>query len=281
MKQIIFIASLIHSGSTLLALMLGGHSRLIGLGEISQVIKDGPVGLEKTRQVPCSCGQLMDACPFWSQITPQFQSFQQTQFANRYQMVLNTFERVFGPEVIPVDSSKAISHLAKLHHQVNASIKVLYLIRDVRSFTISHLDDLKRKGGEQGWRQWVKRTAFYTFWWWYGENRRMQRFFAEQQIQVFQIGYEELCLYPELMLQKLCDFLGEAYEPAMLALQDSQSHIIRGNRMRYQKEKSDLTYDHRWFLRREWMLPALLFPNILRYNRQHVYRNETEAIWRR
>jgi hypothetical protein len=107
----------------------------------------------------------------------------------------------------------------------------------------------------------------------------MQRFFQAQNMQMFQLGYEELCLYPDQMMAIVYDFLGEERNPAMLTLQQTGSHVMRGNRMRYQKEKSQIRYDHRWFLRREWIWPALFFPNIMHYNASEVYHNNTEAIW--
>jgi hypothetical protein len=49
-KKLVFIASLSHSGSTILDLILGGHSRFVGLGEIVRVLRPGPTGLEKNSE---------------------------------------------------------------------------------------------------------------------------------------------------------------------------------------------------------------------------------------
>ncbi len=279
MKKLVFICSMEHSGSTLLDLMLGGHSHIIGLGEIIQVIKRGPMGMGKTRQVVCSCGSIIDECVFWSKVASRLHADESLSFEARYRMVLDTFEEVFGHGYIPVDSSKSLAHLQVLKRNLPLDIKVLYIIKDVRNFTISQLDSLNRKQ-KRRWQSPLTRTSFYTFWWWYLENKKMQRVFAEQNMQVLQIGYEELCLYPERMLQTICDFLEEEPEPSMLSLKESGSHVIRGNRMRYQKDKAEIRYDHRWFLRREWSTPAFFFPNIMKYNTREVYKNNTEGIWK-
>lgn len=279
MKKLIYVCSMEHSGSTLLDLMLGGHPRFIGLGEIIQVIKPGPMGMGKTRQVVCSCGAVIDECLFWSKVASRLPSGDSLSFEERYRIVLDTFEEVFGHDYIPVDSSKSLTHLQVLKHSLPLDLKVLYIIKDVRNFTISQLDSIKRKQ-KRHWQNAITRTTLYTFWWWYLENKKMQRVFTEQNMHVLQIGYEELCLYPQQMLQKICDFLEEAPEPSMLALKESGSHVIRGNRMRYQKDKLEIRYDHRWFLRREWSVPSFFFPNIMRYNTQEVYKNNTEAIWK-
>jgi hypothetical protein len=275
MKRMIFIASLRHSGSTLLDLILGGHSRLIGLGEVARFLEQG---VEEAGQAVCSCGNKMDQCLFWSKVASRLPSQDTLRFEEQYNLVLNTFDEVFGQDVIPVDSSKYLPYVELLYTRLKRDMKVLYLIKDVRSFTISQIDNVKRKRDRQR-RNYLHIMPTYIFWRWYLTNKQMQRVFAEQNIPVFQIGYEELCLYPKFIIQKMCDFLGEQIEPSMLTLKDSNSHVLRGNRMRYQKEKAEILYDHRWFSRREWIIPAFLFPNIMKYNAKEVYKNNTEMIW--
>lgn len=258
--------------------MLGGHSRFIGLGEVARVVKSGGIQQTETRQSICSCGNEIHQCPFWSNVASRLQDHEHSKFEERYEVMLDVFANLFGQDSIPVDSSKYIYNLEKLK-KLQVEIKVLHIIKDVRSFTISQLDNLSRKKANRR-RPWnVKRSPAYVFWWWYSQNRKMQRFFADRKIQVFQIGYEELCLYPKLMIQRICDFLEEDMELSMLTLKDSQSHIMRGNRMRTQKDKVEISYDHRWFFRNEWIMPAFLFPNIMRYNAKEVYHNHTGAIW--
>jgi hypothetical protein len=273
MKQIVYISSLTHSGSTLLDLILGGHPRFIGLGEVARFAERR---LENSREAICSCGQRMDDCLFWSQVAARFQAHEGLNFEQKYRLVFEIFEEIFGPDAIPVDSSKHLSPLDVLHSSPHFDLKILYLLKDVRSFTVSRLDNLKRKEGQR----WYKRIPGQIFWDWYARNRKMRHFFIDRKMEVFQVGYEELCLHPGKIVGKICDFLGETMEPAMLTLQESGSHVLRGNRMRYQKEKAEMSYDHRWFLRNEWILPAFLFPHIMRYNAREVYRNNTDAIWR-
>lgn len=73
---------------------------------------------------------------------------------------------------------------------------------------------------------------------------------------------------------------GETMRQLVYILTDTQSHIIRGNRMRSQAEKRRrVAYDDRWFYKQEGMLPAVLFPQIMRYNSRQVYRNLRDQIW--
>jgi len=276
MKKLLYIASLPHSGSTLLDLMLGGHSKIIGLGEVARFLERD---LENSRQATCSCGNRMDDCVFWSQVASRLESgSKELTLTEKYALVFEVFDEVYGEEYILVDSSKHRPQLDLLHSSFQSDLIVAFLMRDVRSATISRIDNLRRKrSGSQG--SWLEYRPSYIFWQWYLRNKKMQAFFNERNMPVFQLGYEELCLYPRQMLQKVCDFLGEEMEPTMLTLQQSSSHVMRGNRMRYQEDKSELRYDHRWFSRREWLWPATMFPNIMRYNAAEVYRNNTEAVW--
>jgi hypothetical protein len=279
MQRIVYISGLSHSGSTLLALMLGGHSHLIGLGEIGQVIKPGPMGLEKSRQSVCSCGYKMDKCIFWSKVYSALKHKDNESFEERYKIVLETFYEVFGQDVVPLDSSKKNKPLRLLNNNLKLDMKVLYIIKDVRSFTVSYIDNIRNKEKYRS-LSYIKKLPIHIFWQWYSGNKKKQRLFRNLNSQVFQIGYEELCLYPNIMIQKICDFLEVSVIPSMSTLNISENHIIRGNRMRHQKDKFEVRYDHRWFMRNEWIMPSLLFPKIMRYNAREVYINKTDLIWK-
>lgn len=62
--NLVYIASIGRSGSTLLESMLGAHSRIQTMGELHiwpHEIRGGGVR-------PCSCGEYVDACTFWSEM---------------------------------------------------------------------------------------------------------------------------------------------------------------------------------------------------------------------
>jgi hypothetical protein len=269
-QSVVFIASLSHSGSTVLDLFMGGHSRFIGLGEIVRVLQPGPEGLEKTSHKLCSCNAGMDKCIFWGKVASELRNNANLDTEARYQTVLDIFEDVFGRDRIPVDSSKYIGPLRAVRDNPRvADIRVLFIIKDVRAYTISQLENAKKQG-----RPLKEKIPAYHFLSWYFRNRRVLNFLNKEGIPYTQIGYDELCLRPNPMAQKICDFLGEKLEPSMLSLKDSHSHVIRGNRIHSQPNKRQaISYDHRWFYRREWLGPALLFPHIMRFNAREVYNN--------
>jgi Sulfotransferase family len=62
MPTCVYIASPSFSGSTLLAMLMGGHQDLATIGEMKG-------GQEDLTSYACSCGALFAKCPFWARLT--------------------------------------------------------------------------------------------------------------------------------------------------------------------------------------------------------------------
>jgi hypothetical protein len=291
MHRVIYITSLGHSGSTLLSLILGKHSCFVGFGPIADILVGNDLEQMRQRGSVCTCGSRIDECSFWRKVASELEASVEHDIKAQYQKVLETVENEFGGNCIAVDSSKGIRPLKILHGTPNINVKVLYMIKDVRSYTVSMIDNAKndqakRKRAKKA-RNFIRvpdfaRLSFYYFVLWYLKNKRIQLFLKKHNMQYFQLGYEELCLYPNLMIEKICTFLGEEPEPSLLSslsIDNSRNHITGGNRMRRQSAKQQLSYDNRWFYRNEWLLPALVFPNIMIFNKGQVYRNTRGTIW--
>ena len=152
MRKVVFVASLAHSGSTLLDLVLGGHSRCVGLGEVVFALGPGPYGLEKTLQSLCSCGRGVQDCPFWAKVVSELDTGETLDVQDTYRVVLDAFDRVFGPDIIAVDSSKTLGALQALCADASVDLSVIHLLRDVRSSTISHIDNARKKRYQRFWR---------------------------------------------------------------------------------------------------------------------------------
>ena len=58
--NIIYIAGLYHSGTTLIDQYLGSDKNIVGLGEVFKFIKDGP-------ESKCTCGMSSNDCEFWGE----------------------------------------------------------------------------------------------------------------------------------------------------------------------------------------------------------------------
>ena len=93
---------------------------------------------------------------------------------------------------------------------------------------------------------------------------------------MFRLGYEELALAPEQALRKICAWLEIGFDPAMLQPGlNSSSHIVSGNRMRFDPGQSQaIRYDAAWLSSAALSLRvAPLLPAVARLNRRLVYSN--------
>lgn len=285
MQKVVFIAGLGHSGSTLLDLVLGSHSQVVGLGEINALLKPDSGWIDRIDESVCSCGHTADKCVLWKEPYPELRLKRQASRETKNRIVLDVFQEVLGQDCILVDSSKKTQ---PLHHWLQVEgvdLNVIHLIKDVRAFTISAIDVTKRKRSQQAKGRnigdWlpdsVKLQPIRVFWHWYRKNREMQEFIASRNLARYQVGYEEICLYSTEIVLELCQFLGIEYESSMQDPSRSHSHALLGNRMRNQSQKRKaVLYDNRWFHRNEWVLPYALFRNIASYNAAEVYRNTKE-----
>jgi hypothetical protein len=267
-----------------LDLALGSHPQLIGLGEVVPLLRPGNAKLDEPDRV-CSCGEPLETCVFWSAARAELRRLQDATVPQRYRRLMEVFAEVFGRDRVPVDSSKSLGALRIAAAVPALQVEVLHLIRDVRSWTILRLDtDIRRREftlralyaihGGGVWRPFLLRNSDARFVVWYRGNRRIQEFVRERNLPAFQLGYEEFSLDPGKLIGEICRFLGVDPIPAPTELSGSKSHIALGNRMRLQSDRqTSISYDSRWFYRTEWVLPSLLFPRIMRYNRLNVYRN--------
>jgi len=278
MNKIIYIAGSQHSGTTLLTIILGGHTNLVGLGEVFQLLrhKDGGFYLTEKLEEECSCGARVRDCAFWGKVSTRLHHGTAGSLDQRYEIVREVFMELFGPDRILVDSSKSLPYLEQLADIPDVALDVIHLTRDARAHCISQIDNATRKD-----KRASKRNPFGQMRKWYRENLEINRFLEARQPGHFQLGYEELSLYPDKLVPALSDWLHVDYEPCMLDLAPHQSHVVHGNRMREQTEKNRvIRYDNRWFYRSEWLWPYLLSASTRRLNYRLVYFNETGHLWK-
>jgi hypothetical protein len=279
MRNLVFISGLSHSGTTLLDLILGCNPKLVGLGEVARVIDRELISEDQFQNINCSCGEPMLDCPVWSKAIRNLESLNEKSFASRYQSILDTVGDLLGSDVTIVDSSKYLNYLKPIVGSKNISAKIIHIVKDVRNYTVSQVDNIRRNPINR--KAFFKNNAYYIFWQWYLMNRSTQKYLVSGNIKYLQIGYEELCLSTEKVLDLIGEFTNLQMDTSLVDLSDSFSHSVLGNRMRTQKEKSKIAYDYRWFQRKEWQMPAFLFANIMEYNRKNVYGNDLLKVWSR
>ena len=280
--KVVFVAGLTHSGSTVLDMLLGGHSELVGLGEAASLVCQKPAKLiESDRR--CSCGNRLADCVFWSEVLKRLRNDAAQAPAQRYNVVLRVFKDVFGAARIPVDSSKSLSTLRLVSAASNIDLRVIHLIRDVRAWTVSHLD-VDRRQRAQGmervraenpgrlWLYYLRKLSLVRFAIWHRGNRQIERYLGGTGRARLEVSYEGLALDGQQIVADICTFLGVRQEPLLAQLASTSSHVALGNPMRLDAgRRAAVRYDHRWLTRREWVLASLLMPHVMTYNDAHVY----------
>jgi hypothetical protein len=259
-RKIIYIVGLSHSGSTVLDMLLTTRGKAVGLGQVWTVLGEN---LERSLTRQCSCGASATECKVWGPVLERLAQLPaSTPARGRYQVVLDSIDRLYEPEVAIIDSSKHAAYLETLSMIPRVEIAVIHNMKDVRPFTVSTLDNLQRKGG----RRALPEKIFYQ---WYRDNRASltlaDRLLGRPPIRVM---YEGLCLSVEAVAARLAEELGDHYIDTTAALDNGHTHIIAGNRLRLPEtgKVKRLAYDYRWLIRPEWLRPYLLMPMIRKYN---------------
>ncbi|MFT7034894.1 MAG: hypothetical protein ACJA2S_003414 [Cyclobacteriaceae bacterium] len=185
---------------------------MIGLGEIELTIKHFIAGTLDTNKHLCSCRTNVNKCIFWSKVFNQWKMCQNHDVKKAYKIVISTFSNYYGDKIL-VDSSKYFSALQIFIEMSEFKLFVVHLMKDVRAFSVFKNDRIREKKGKVNSFKILK--LFRT---WYKFNVKMQQYLGTNDIKSSQIGYEEICLSPQLSMSLLCCNLDIAFEENMIDL---------------------------------------------------------------
>ena len=274
---LLLIRGLGHSGSTILDLALGAHPQLIGLGEAVRVLERPRLGEEHKGpqqlrgdlrfERRCTCGELAGDCPVWGPLLAWLPAHDDRPLAEKFNRLIEPLTAT-SPRWL-VESFQADEQLLEAQ-ALGRPVRVIQLTRDVRSWVHSESRrgvERHGRGGTVGWRSMLR---------WWRINRRWEQRLNRSGCAVFRLGYEELALAPEQALRKICAWLEVGFDPAMLQPGlNSSSHIVSGNRMRFDPRQSlAIRYDAAWLSSAALSLRlAPLLPAVARLNRRLVYSN--------
>jgi hypothetical protein len=282
---VIYICSAGHSGSTLLDLLLGSHSSIFSLGEISHLPKN--IALNTN----CSCGVPVRDCPFWQSVANDIgqrtgidimskpYDFNLGYFNARVivdknaHTPLNRFVGRIKQGFNYVDLKLASDTFGKIFPGEKTAIRNNFLLYEAvannagRDFVVDSSKSyikatnlylhnpekvrivLLTRDGRGVMQSNIKRG--------YDRNKSVQAWknFYTRAIPLFgrrinnqhiyQIKYEELAQAPEVELNKLCTFLGLEFEPGMLKFANTVHHVTNGNDMRF-GHSSEIRFDSAW-----------------------------------
>lgn len=282
-SKYIYIVGATHSGSTLLGLILGSHSMITSVGETialrSFIRGDFLCGC---REPMASCrfwqevfrelGQSKDStrhtlhnfeidvfasfkdtglvgslarrtiCLELAAPRPALSGFNHLIFRRRYREALAAVENNFllfdavcrtSRKRLVVDSSKDPSRMKFLFMRRPQQSRVIYLVRDGRSYVESEMRR-KKFTAERCSSRWVR-----------ANEKAMAMLKDVPRLQQITVKYEDLCDAPAKTIATICEFSGVDYEPNMLDFREGETHIVRGNIMRF-SNVGEIRKDEGW-----------------------------------
>lgn len=246
---LVYLTGQAHSGSTLLALLLGSHSGAVTLGEAfalserrqrarrAALTRRGRTDVLDQLDKPCMCGApTIRACPFWHDLDARLRALggldaldvehpSPERFARDNRALVESAAASRGAHVV-IDSTKSIARLERLREVPGLDVVTVYLTRAPAGVVQS----LRRKRipwptARVAWSTWRRRRAL-------------------RGVPHVAVRYEDLAAAPETTLRRLMPRLGLAFEPAQLDWWEHSHHLIAGNRMR--RRPAPIRLDEAW-----------------------------------
>ena len=241
---VVYIASLGHSGSTLLDLLIASHDQAIGLGEVKNLSSRPRRRHRKRRldEIACDCGvSPRRACPLWSALEEGLRrrsglGLDDLELEDGPDALFHAHNRAFYEAVVEasgakvvVDSSKSLQRLARLLATPGLELRPIHLTRDPRGVAASHA----RRG--RAWPATLRR--------WLAYERALPRVLASREI--LSVHYESLAEQPERVLAQVMEWLGLALQPGQLDWTRHVHHHLAGNPIRRERS-AEIRLDDAW-----------------------------------
>jgi len=191
---VVNVTSTSYSGSTWLNLLLGSHSRMFSVGIADRLRRMGrPV-----------CSFHGPECPLWS-------GFLVGEKENLYERIA----RLAEGKILLVNNARYT--LAEQDHPA-IHPRFIFLIRDGRA--VAH-SDMRKHPHLRMWkaaRSWAR-----------GINKKARMLSSRPEQDVLHVHYEKLRDRTQEELERICQFLGLAFEPTMLEYWAQAHHFLGGN----------------------------------------------------
>lgn len=275
MTKLGFIMAASHSGSTLLAMLLGSHPQATTIGDTAGTAS------RKHPDYCCSCGNRPQVCPFWQHVKGQMArrgfnldvtdfgthfEYPESRFINR---VLHAEHR--GPILETIRDSvlwlspgwrrqfrtiaernvtlvKTVTKVTNSQILIDSSkhphrLKFLLRIPELEVKVIHLVRDGRGVAHtyiqDNGWS--VEKSAFE----WRRGVLAAEKLLARLDRGIWrQVRYEDLCSDPQAELEKLCVFLNLNPSRVNMAFRSAGLHVF-GNKMRLSSEQA-VRFDDKW-----------------------------------
>jgi len=247
---LIYLVGSGHCGSTLLDMIMSGHSKIIGVGELHHFCSKREV----LQKYICSCKRCVLDCSFWKCVKDEicfpnglavfrkkidfllgrkkyiYNDKEKRKKPVNIEEYLEINEKIYerilkcsGKSVI-FDSSKEVNRAELLLFSKKLDIVLVHLVRDGRGVMWSY----KRKYG----------GVFSPLWRWVGGNLKVEILKKRnKKLKVVFIRYEDLVRNPKKEVMKILKEVNLSFEPSMLRFRAHPQHQFSGNRMRFLSEE--------------------------------------------
>jgi len=228
------------SGSTLLAMALGGHPQITGLGEFTRFDK------YRADDRACACGSPISKCAFWQEVeagldglpmVPLMPPLRSSRLfvsgpellrkdphmpliVERNVKVYRQIAKVAGTPVL-VDATKSLMHFYYLYRSGEIRLVPVYVVRDGRAYLESNL---RRR----------RRGRLFSIARWARVNLAVQHLIKKLSLReaVVHVRYTDFVESPEATLTRICERADLPFDPGMLSYFEKSHHNLGGNRMR-------------------------------------------------
>ena len=233
--NLIYITGNGHSGSTLLDMLIGSHSKCVTLGEIHQLTL-------KAKGV-CACGAAnYKECDFWRDVDYRLQSSggpqlselhvdssQESEFRRSNHALLSVLQEKTSARWF-VDSSKKLTRLKSLLSDPSINVLPIHIVRRPEGVVCSNM--AKGRGFYHSLR------SYYSGLW--------SRYKYLRQKPCLTVSYEELCSFPEQVMTRIMRHLGLDFELEQLDWSSHDHHNVNGNKRTRTSSQSAIRLDERW-----------------------------------
>jgi hypothetical protein len=280
LEQFVCIASIGHSGSTLLGMLLDQYPEMTSMGEITNLHK-----FTSEPDLLCGCGAPVLRCPFWQAVEaelrrktgdltltlgdfsrptePKSTAFRKLPALSELLMILGSpaawklgsaispragRERDFGERAVQV--YEAIARVRQTPITVNSTgattqMKAIYLADPKRCRVIHVVRDgrgwtCSMMRREKKAMDFAARLYVRRMW----NTEMMMRSIPPRQR--LQVKYEEMCLDPSGTLNRISEFLGIETRLNEFTLKKTEFHGVGGNPMRFRYDESTVSLDEKW-----------------------------------
>jgi len=258
---IIYIIGAGRSGSTLLDLIMGSHSQITGVGELSNWF----FRKKEQSRMTCTCGKNILNCDFWQKVfknIPQdlkildsklkinqdkinflfnrkkyfFAGNREIKFDLKkylelnYQIYRNILD--FSGKKFVLDSSKEMDRAEVLVLDNRFEMVFVHLVRDGRGTTYSY----KRKHG----------GIISPMMLWVQNNLKAEIFKRRYPGKTIFLSYEDFCKNPREAIEKILKKVNLSFEPQMMNYRSEVHHQVDGNPLRIRDDHQEIREDLAW-----------------------------------